>query len=196
MLDAEDAHDLVSEAIERADDERDASESGERRFRNRVSLLVAIFAVSLAIVHMAAAGAARDSLLKGIEASDSFAYMQAKILRETVYKTAARTLTVSGSDQADWAREAARLRAPDAAGHGIGQLEAKGSALRREGRAASTAGENFELGETALQIAIVLLSIALIAQSRQIVVGACVLGCIGIALAAATAGGYALPWTL
>lgn len=194
MLDAEDARELIAEAIERTDSARDQDASGERRFRDRVSVLVGVFAVSLAIVHMAAAGAARESLLKGIDASDTFAYMQAKIVRETVYKTAAKSSTASDVNRAEWDKEATRLRAPDVAGHGIRQLEAKGAALRQEGRLASISGESFELGETALQIAIVLLSIALIATSRKIVAGACLLGGIGIAVAIGTAAGIALPW--
>lgn len=94
-LEPEDAKDLIDDAIERAEEKASATELGERAkdrtFRDRVSLLVGGFAVALAIVHMAAAGAQRESLLKGIEASDSFAYMQAKIVRETVLLTAAES---------------------------------------------------------------------------------------------------------
>ncbi len=198
MLDAEDARELIDEAIERAESDRAVAESGERqaerRFRDRVSLLVATFAVALAVVHMAAAGAARESLLKGIAASDTFAYMQAKIVRESVFRTAARASSATAADRAAWAAEAQRLRAPDAAGHGIGQLEARGAALRAEGNVAATAGEGYELGETALQISIVLLSIALIATSYRIVIGAALLAGTGIAVAAVTAAGIALPW--
>lgn len=40
---------------------------------------------------MAAAGVARESLLRGIEASDTFNCMQAKIIREMVVVTAAKS---------------------------------------------------------------------------------------------------------
>lgn len=197
MVEAADAKELIDDAIERAEAERDAGErverAAERTFRDRVSLMVGGFAVSLAVIHMAAAGSARESLLKGIEASDTFAYMQAKIVRETVLKTAAHG-AAAPADRRDWAAEAARLRAPDPVGHGIGQLQAKGDALREEGTHAARAGEGYELGETALQLAIVLLSIALIARSRPIVVGAACLAVIGVATAIATALGVTLPW--
>ena len=89
-----DAKDLIDEAIERAEESSNAAErierDHERRFRDRISLMVGGFAVALAIVHMNAAGAQRESLLQGIAASDSFAYMQAKIVRETVLKTLLR----------------------------------------------------------------------------------------------------------
>ncbi len=197
MVEAADAKELIDEVMTRAEAERDAGErvegAAEGGFRVRVSLMVGGFAVSLAVIHMAAAGSARESLLKGIEASDTFAYMQAKIVRETVLKTAAQG-GGAPADRRDWTAEAARLRAPDKAGHGIGQLQAKGNALRKEGERAARAGEGYELGETALQLAIVLLSIALVARSRPIVFGAAALAVIGVATAIATALGLTLPW--
>ena len=184
-----DAKDLIDEAIERAEEHHDAEaaveRAQERQFRDRVSLLVGVFAVLLAIVHMSAASAQRDSLLKGIEASDSFAYMQAKIVRETVLKTAA----ANGHDPAQiaaWSTEVHRLRDNDAAGHGIDQLQALGKSQREEGNSAASAGERYELAETALQLAIVLLSIALIARSIWIALAASAFAVVGISVAIAT----------
>ncbi len=198
MVEPADAKELIDEAIERAESERSATDAvdrvAERRFRDRVSVLVGILAVSLAIVHMAAAGAARKSLLAGIAASDTFNYMQAKIIRETVVKTAAKSTAATDADRQAWAAEAKRLRGPDPAGHGISQLEATGKTEREAGERAAMAGEGYELGETALQMAIVLLSIALVARSRPIVVGAAILAIAGISVAAATASGLPLPW--
>jgi hypothetical protein len=197
MVEAADAKELIDEAIERAEGERSEVDSAERLrergFRDRVSVFVGVLAVSLAIIHMAAAGAARESLLRGIEASDTFNYMQAKIVRETVVKTAARATTAADTDRVEWLAEAKRLRAPDAAGHGIGQLEATGKAQRAAGEHAATAGEGYELGETALQLAIVLLSIALVARSSAIVAGAAIFAVVGIGCALATMAGLALP---
>ena len=196
MLEPEDAKELIDEAIERSDDHHDAAETAqraaERTFRDRVSIMVGILAVSLAIVHMAAASAARESLLKGIEASDTFNYMQAKIIRESVFKTAASSSSADPISQARWAKEAKRLREPDQAQHGIDQLRKAGGELREEGTKAATAGEGYELGETALQMGIVLLSIALVARSRKIVWGAMLLAVIGIGSAVATYAGLTL----
>lgn len=198
MVEAVDAKELIDEAIERAEGERSEAENrerlSERRFRDRVSLLVGVLAVSLAIVHMAAAGAARTSLLRGIEASDTFNYMQAKIVREAIAKAAVTMIAMSDVDRAAAAAEAKRLRNPDKAGHGIGQLEATGKEQRREGERAAAAGEGFEVGETALQLSIVLLSIALVARSWAIVAGAGVFAAAGILISVATAAGIALPW--
>jgi hypothetical protein len=195
MLEPEDAKELIDEAIERSDEHHDAAataqRAAERTFRDRVSIMVGVLAVSLAIVHMAAASAARESLLKGIEASDTFNYMQAKIIRESVFKTAAAS-SADGASRDQWTKEAKRLREPDQAQHGIDQLRKAGERRREEGTHAATAGEGYELGETALQMAIVLLSIALVARSRKIVWGAVLLAVIGIGSAVVTYAGLTL----
>ncbi len=197
MVEPADAKELIEDAIERAESHRSEEETAERAvertFRDRVSVLIGLIAVTLAIVHMAASGAVRESLLHAVEASDTFAYMQAKIVRETVYKTSAMSTTLSPADRAAALAEANHLRRPDKSGHGIGQLQARGEELRAEGAHAVAAGEGYEIGETALQMAIVLLSIALVARSRPIVYGAAALAAVGALLALATAAGIALP---
>ena len=62
----------------------------KRPFATEVSVLVGAFAVLLAIIHVAAAGNAREGVLKTIEASDTYNYMQAKIIREAISKTLRR----------------------------------------------------------------------------------------------------------
>jgi hypothetical protein len=190
-----DAKDLIDEAIERAEESQERHDAGERmhekRFRDRVSILVGVFAMLLAVIHVAAAGHARTSVLRTIAASDDFAYMQAKIIRETVLKSAAAAPGVAAIDRDTMLAEAHRLRAPDRAGHGISQLQQAGNVLREEGASASETGEHFEWGETALQVAIVLLSIALVARSTPIVFGAIALAGGGVFIAIATALGFA-----
>ena len=193
MVEPADAKDMIDEAIERAEEERGGAENAERarekRFRDRVSLMVGVCAVLLAVIHMVGAGAARESLLRGIAASDTFDYMQAKIVREEVARIAAQSSALTAADRARWAAEAARLRTPDARGHAIQQLEATGARERAEGETAAHAVEGYELGETALQMAIVLLSIALVAHSRAIVGGALLLAVVGTGSALATFAG-------
>ena len=190
------AKELIEEAIETEDRERDtearAEAAKERGFRNRVALMVGIFAVLLAIVHMAAAAAARESLLTAVEASDTYAYMQAKNIREAVFKTAAAG-SASADDRAAFAAEAKRLRAPDPEGHGIAQLRDKGARLERENAVARRASEGYELGETALQVAIVLLSIAIVARSSAIVGGAALFAGLGVVCALIARAGGSVP---
>jgi hypothetical protein len=194
-MEATDAKDLIEEAIERADYKNGAFETAERTkeklFRDRVALMIGGFAVALAVVHMAAAGAHRESVLKQIEASDSFAYMEAKIVRETVLKTAAANSGATEPDKIAWKDEALRLRRPSASGHGIGQLQEQGTRQHEEGFKAAKSGEAYELGETGLQLAIVLLSIALVARSFWIAGAATIFASAGVALAIATHFGIA-----
>lgn len=189
MVEPEDAKELIEEAIEEVEKVDRAERAIEKSFRNRVSVLVGAFAVFLAIIHVAAAGNAREGVLKTIEASDTYNYMQAKIIREAISKTAAEAPSLTPSVKAEMIKEAAKLRNPDKAGHGISQLQAQADRLREEGELASKKGEWYEFAETAMQVAIVLLSIALVARSWAIVIGATSLAGVGALLAAATAAG-------
>lgn len=189
MVEPGDAKELIEEAIEEAEKVDHAERAIEKRFRNQVSILVGLFAVLLAIIHVAAAGNAREGVLKTIEASDTYNYMQAKIIREAILKTAARQPSLSPDERASMLIDAQKLRNPDKAGHGILQLQPMADQLREVGEQASRKGEWYEFAETAMQVAIVLLSIALVARSWAIVTGAASLAGAGLLLALATAGG-------
>ena len=196
MVEPADAKELIDEAIERSEERHEhadaVEQAAERRFRNFVSIMVGVFAVALAIVHMAASSAARETLVKSIEASDTYNYMQAKIIRESVFKTAAASSAFDSTSRKEWTKEAQRLRDADSSGHGIDQLRKSADGQREESVREGRSGEGYELGETALQMAIVLLSIALVARSRKIVGGALLLALVGTCIAIATAAGMAL----
>jgi hypothetical protein len=190
-MDPADPQELIEEAIERAEERQEREGAAERKvekkFRDRVSILVGLFAVLLAVIHVSAAGNQRKSIIGNIEASDDFAYMQAKIVRETVLKTAAEAPGLTPADAKALKAEAKKLRDPDKNGHGITQLQKTGEEAREESHARGERGERYELGETALQVAIVLLSIALVARSWAIVFGASALAAIGVITALGTA---------
>lgn len=186
MVDPTDAKELIDEAIDEAERVDRAERAIEKRFRDRVSVLVGIFAVSLAIIHVAAAGNGREAVLKTVEASDTYNYMQAKIIRESILRTAAQDGSVSSASRAAMIRDANKLRNPDKAGYGIVQLQPKADNLRAEGETASTQGEWYELAETALQVAIVLLSVAMVARSLLLVGAASTVAAFGVLLAVIT----------
>ena len=189
MVEPADAKELIDEAIEEVEKADRVERAIEKKFRDRVSILVGLFAVLLAIIHVEAATSARESLLKTVNASDTYNYMEAKIIRESLLKSLAETPSLSPKAQAGMLKEAARLHNPDKAGHGIVQLQKKADQLRDEGERSAKSGEWYELAETAMQVAIVLLSIALVARSGAIVFGAVSLATIGVILAASTATG-------
>lgn len=189
MVEPEDAKELIEEAVEEAEKAGRAERTVEKRFRDSVSILVGLFAVLLAIIHVAAAGNAREGVLLTIEASDTYNYMQAKIIREAILKTAAEEPSLGPEAKVGMLNDAAKLRNPDKAGHGISQLQRRADRLRDEGERASKKGEWYEFAETAMQVAIVLLSIALVARSWAIVAGAATLAGVGLLFAAGTVAG-------
>lgn len=192
MVEPADAKELIEEAIEEVERADHAERALEKRFRDRVSILVGVFAVLLAVIHVEAASSARESLLRTVKASDTYNYMEAKIIRESILKTEAQNPSFDAVAKATMLKEASRLRNPDSAGHGIVQLQRTADQLRDQGEAASKKGEWYELAETAMQVAIVLLSIALVARSNSIVAGAAGLAGVGVIIAAATAAGLLL----
>lgn len=184
MLEASEAKELIEEAVERIEGHEAEAAAGERRFREMLSLLVGVFAVLLAVVHVIGAGLVRANIVDTIQASDTYNYMQAKKLRQEILLTVATT--APAADRTRMEAEARKLDAPDAKGHGIGQLQERGDRLAEAGARAGEAGEHYEWTETALQMAIVLLSIAMIAGSRLVAAGACALAGGGVLLALAT----------
>lgn len=184
MLEASEARELIDEAVERIEGHEAAAAASERRFKEALSLLVGVFAVLLAVIHVIGAGLVRANIVDTIQASDTYAYMQAKKLRQEVLTVGA--VTAPANDKTRLLAEAHKLDLPDAKGHGIGQLQARADTLAEAGVRAGEDGEHYEWAETALQMAIVLLSIAMIAGSRWVAAGACVLAGGGVALALAT----------
>ena len=184
MLEASEANELIDEAIERVEEREAKAVREERKFRDRLSLLVGIFAVCLAVVHLVGAGLLRENVVQTIRASDAYNYMQAKKVRQVVLQVGAVSAPAAERDKL--LAQAHALDLPDAKGHGIGQLQEAADELSADGIRAGKVGERYEWAETALQMAIVLLSIAMIASSRMIALGACVIATSAIALAAAT----------
>lgn len=184
MLEASEANELIDEAIERVEERESKALGEERRFRDRLSLLVGIFAVLLAVVHLVGAGLLRENVVNTIRASDTYNYMQAKKLRQVVLEVGAASALPPERDKL--IAQARALDAPDSKGHGIGQLQQTADELSAEGIKAGRAGEHYEWAETALQMAIVLLSIAMVASSSTIAMGACVIAASAMALAGAT----------
>lgn len=184
MLEPSEAKDLIDEAIERAELKESDSAREERRLRDRLSLLVGLFAVLLAVVHLVGAGLLRENVVDTIRASDTYNYMQAKKIRQAVLQVGAATAPADKRDQ--MLTEAATLEGPDAKGHGIGQLQKAGDELTAEAAKVGQAGERFEWAETALQMAIVLLSVAMVASSRAVATGACLVAASGLAIAVTT----------
>ncbi len=162
----------------------------------RVAVLVAVLAAGLAIGEMAEKGAQNAYLTHHIQATDDWAFYQAKTTRANLYTIQAETLAAlaGGRDAAGAAvleKQAAAARATAArllddpkGGEGRVQLakRAKGSEVERD-----VAFHRYHLFEGVvggLQIAIVLASVSVVTRVRTL---ALVAGALG--LAAAVFGG-------
>ncbi|HYE26644.1 MAG TPA: DUF4337 domain-containing protein [Allosphingosinicella sp.] len=192
-MDSTDAADLIAEIHE----ERAENEAADR-FRNRAALLIAVLAAVLAVGGLGGGNATDDMVASNIKASDTWAFYQAKNVRQTMYEIEADKLKASLAagtiPSAERPAAEARLRdyeatiarydsEPDPKDPGKGEGKKELSAQARAHEAAfdeaSARDNNFDLAEVALQLALVLGSVAILAVNRWI---------LGLSLALGVAG--------
>ncbi|HEX6377200.1 MAG TPA: DUF4337 domain-containing protein [Allosphingosinicella sp.] len=192
-MDSTDAADLIAEIHE----ERAENEAAES-FRNRAALLIAVLAAVLAVGGLGGGNATDDMVASNIKASDTWAFYQAKNVRQTMYELEAEklkaALAAGGVTPAERASAEARLKEyeatiarynsePDpndpAKGEGKKELSAQAKAHEAAFEEASARDNNFDLAEVALQLALVLGSVAILAVNRWI---------LGLSLALGVAG--------
>lgn len=198
-MEAADAAELIQELQE----DRAEAEATEK-FRSRAALLISILAMLLAVGSLGGGNATDDMVHGNIEASDTWAFYQAKNVRQTEYRLAADRLQLELADPtiSPEARRAAetQLRTyqetiaryddePDPAapgdslrGEGKKQLAAQARGYERIRDRASEQDGNFDYSEVFLQLAIVLGSVAILATSRAVLTFSAVLGAIGAVL--------------
>lgn len=198
-MDPADAADLVSEIKE----ERAEAEATEK-FRSTAALIIAIIAMLLAIGSLGGGNATDDMVYGNIKASDTWAFYQAKNVRQTEYKIAADRLEVELADPTLNATARTAMQAqlqkyretvarydnePDPQaptdslkGEGKKQLAAQARSFEAIRDRASDQDGNFDYSEVFLQLAIVLGSVAILATSRKVLALSVVLGAIGTVL--------------
>jgi hypothetical protein len=195
-MDSTDAADLIAEIHE----ERAENEAAEK-FRNRAALLIACLAAVLAVGGLGGGNATDDMIGSNIKASDTWAFYQAKNVRQTMYEIEADKLEASLAagtvPAAERTAAEARLKAyratiarydsePDAEdptrGEGKKELMAQAKAHEAAFEEASQRDNNFDLAEVALQLALVLGSVAILAVNRWILALSAALGAAGTLL--------------
>ncbi len=205
-MDSTEAADLIAELHEeKAEHEKDD------RFRNRAALLIAFLAAVLAIGGLGGGNATDDMVASNIKASDSWAFYQAKNVRQTMYEIAADDLETQLSTSAlplagraaaekrltDYKKTIERYdsepdpKAPNDPLKGEGKKEIKQRAQHYEANfdQASKRDNNFDLAEVLLQLALVLGSVAILAVSRWVLI---LSGAIGILGSLLTLNGFLL----
>jgi len=156
------------ESMEHAEQTEHAS--GENR---KIALLIAVIALFLALSETLGKSAQTDAISKNVEASNLWAFFQAKTIRRTVVQTAADQARLGGAaDDAaraalqkqidDWQKTAARYRSEPETGEGTEQLSERARHAEEERNLASAKYHHFELASAAFQIAIVLASATII----------------------------------
>jgi hypothetical protein len=158
------------ESMEQADSAKEAA--GENR---RIALLIAVIALCLALSETLGKGAQTESLAKNVEASNLWAFFQAKSVRHTTVQTAAEQtklgLGAAGDDAAraaaqkqidDWQKTAERYRSDPKSGEGQEQLSERAKHAEEERDLSTAKYHHFELASAAFQIGIVLASASII----------------------------------
>ena len=186
------------ESMEQADQAKEAS--GENR---KIALLIAIIALCLALSETLGKGAQTESISKNVEASNLWAFFQAKSIRRTVVQATAEHAKLSlgtvNDDAAkavlqkqidDWNKTAQRYRSEPETGEGSEELSKRARHAEHERDEATAKYHHYEIASAAFQIGIVLASATII---TGMIVLAWVSGALAIAGIAITALGLYAP---
>lgn len=178
----------------------------DEKFNSRAAIVIALMAMMLAITSLGGGNAAEDIMNHNIHASDTWAFYQAKNLRQTTYRLAAddleTELQMRGDSLPPEARQSVERRIQqyrDTAaryesepskeepnnplkGEGKEQLTARAKDFEKQRDRAQAQDPNFDFAEALFQIAIVLASVAILANSRMILKVSIVVGAVATLL--------------
>lgn len=173
-----------------------------------IGVYIGILAVILAVCSLGGGNANQDATLKNIEASNTWAFFQAKNLRRQSIRlqiddfeaiiSANPALGEDAKKQmqakiAEYRAQEKKYTSDPERKEGLDELFTKGKALEVERDDALKRGPYFDYGQVMLQIAIVLASVALISGGSALLFASVLSGLIGAAL---TIGGFTLAFPL
>ncbi|MGA3175181.1 MAG: DUF4337 domain-containing protein [Syntrophorhabdales bacterium] len=151
-------------------------EARERSFTRRVALVTAVFAVVLAVTSVGGSKAMKEMLLAQQKSSNQWAYYQAKVIREHMYRSQGLLLEAQllerGSAMKPDVREhiqSLMKKAGDEAARFAAEktgIEEEARKYERERDVYRGKDPYFEYAEVLLQIAIVMASVAILSGSR------------------------------
>src|SRR5512146_383976 len=120
-----------------------------------VALLIALLALVLAFAETLGKGAQTAALASNIEASNLWAFFQAKTIRQTVLRTAADQAAVSSSSKESrkqiesWKKNADRYQSEPETGEGREQLAARAKEAEKKRDRSMAAYHHYELASAA-----------------------------------------------
>jgi hypothetical protein len=159
---------------------------GEHGSHKGVALLISVLALILAFAETLGKGAQTGALAYNIEASNLWAFFQAKTIRQTVLRTAAEEVDAAGASEAQkkqaakWKETAQRYQSEPETGEGREQLAARAKQAEKKRDQSMAAYHHYEVASAAVQIAIVLASASIIAEIAALAWGAALLGVVGV----------------
>src|SRR3954454_5316193 len=115
-----------------------------------IALLISVLALVLAFAETLGKSAQTAALASNIEASNLWAFFQAKTIRQTVLRTAAEEVAISeksepGKKQVEkWRETAQRYQNEPETGEGRDQLAARAKAAEKKGDRSMDSNKNFE----------------------------------------------------
>jgi hypothetical protein len=176
------------ESMEHAEHAEHASSSNKR-----IALLIAVIALFLALSETLGKSAQTDALSQNIEASNLWAFFQAKTVRMTTVRTAAENMQTQLEKETDgvfkasagkridfWQKTAQRYDDEPDTNEGRKQLVARAKKAEEKRDTALAKYHHFEVASAAFQIGIVLASATIITGMALLSWGAIALAVIGV----------------
>jgi hypothetical protein len=160
-----------------ADNLKEAHQHGADKW---IAIYIALLAVLLAVCSVGGGNSTKDSTRTNIQASDTWAFYQAKNMRQTSYRLAAEAVQLRLTEPAlpeatrkqaeerlaAYNAEIARLDSDPARGEGKKELAAKAKDFENARDAALKRDPYFDFSQALLQIAVVLASVSLVLGNR------------------------------
>jgi len=155
------------------------SEKEHDRFKTRAAVVIAIFAMLLAITGLGGNNATKEAIGENILASNDFSFFQAKNIRQTSLVLAANEIELAWLNEPalsepakaalkakldDYRKTIARYESEPETGEGKKELLARARGHEENRDRALRQDPYFDYAEALLQIAIVLISVAIVAD--------------------------------
>ena len=162
-----------------------------------IGIYVGVLAALLAVCSLGGDNATKDAMRANVDATNTWAFFQAKNVRRAAYMIAADDLELTLSANPGMPAEARaameakikayqetieRFKSERTTNEGLDELFAKGKQIEREREIAFEKDPYFDASQALLQIAIVLASVALIAETSVLLWFSALLAAVGTVL--------------
>jgi len=168
------AHEQLERA-EHAEHAAHGKHADTNTFNKRIALLIAVLALFLAIAETLGKGAQTDALNYNVEASNLWAFFQAKTIRQTAVRTAGEMVELNRTQAVEpalqeaiakrldaWSKTVARWESEQDTQEGRRELAARAKKAEEKRDLALARYHHYEVSSAAFQIAIVLASATVI----------------------------------